>query len=227
MSEAGWIDISVALRNGCVQWPGDTPFDLQRVSDMKRDGTEYNLSAFSMSAHIGTHMDAPLHFLENAAAMETMPIDATLGPARVIEIADPNLVTVNELRPYAIAQGERILFKTLNSARQWQTDKFLEDFVHIPAPAARYLADCGIRTVGIDALSVGGYNADGAECHRILLGAGIWIIEWLDLSAIAPGDYELACLPLKLVGSEGAPARAALRSTPRPAAQTGYREGIW
>ena len=206
-----WIDISVALRNGCVQWPGDTPYQLTRVSDMKRDGTEYNLSSFSMSAHIGTHMDAPLHFLEDAPSMETMPLDATLGPARVIEIQDEHLIAVKELQPHSIQPGERILFKTRNSTVQWKTDQFLEEYVHIPATTAQYLVDRGVRTVGIDALSVGGYATDGPECHRILLRGGIWIIEWLDLTNIEPGDYELACLPLKMVGAEGAPARAALR----------------
>jgi arylformamidase len=206
-----WQDISVGLRNGIVNWPEDWPYELTRVADMRANGTEFNLSAISMSVHIGTHMDSPLHFLEDAASIETMPLDATLGPCRVIEIHDERLITIEELKPHAPQPGERILFKTRNSARQWTTDTFLEDFVHIPAPTAQYLADCRIRTVGIDALSVGGFNTDGGECHRILLRAGIWIIEWLDLRNVAPGPYELACLPLKLIGAEGAPARAAIR----------------
>jgi arylformamidase len=214
MTTGPWIDISVALRNGCVRWPGDVPYELTRIADMQRDGTEYNLSAISMSAHVGTHMDSPLHFLDGAPAMETMPLDATMGPARVIEIQDPSFITVEELESHRIQPGERILFKTINSTRQWVTNEFLQDFVHIPASTARYLADLGIRTVGIDALSVGGYETDGAECHRILMGAGIWIIEWLDLSNVEPGHYELACLPLKLNGAEGSPARAVIRKLP-------------
>ena len=206
-----WIDISIPLRNGCVNWPGDAPFQLTRVADMQRDGTEYNLSKIATSVHMGTHMDAPLHFVDGGRTMESMPLEATLGKARVIEIQHEKLITVEELVPHAIQAGERILFKTRNSARQWKTDEFLTDFVHIPASAAHYLVDRGILTVGIDALSVGGFDTDGPECHRVLLGAGIWIIEWLDLSAVDAGDYELACLPLLLVGSEGAPARAALR----------------
>jgi len=211
MTASSWIDISVALHNGCVRWPGDAPYELTRVADIRRDGAECNLSVISMSAHVGTHMDSPLHFLDGAPAMETMPLDATMGPARVIEIQSQSLITVEELEAYDIQPGERILFKTVNSARQWVTDEFLKDFVHIPASTARYLVDRGIRTVGIDALSVGGFETDGAECHRILLGAGIWIIEWLDLSNVEPGDYELACLPLKLNGAEGSPARAVIR----------------
>jgi arylformamidase len=209
MSE--WIDISIGLRNGILQWPGDTPYHLHRAFDMSRDGTEYNLSRLAMSVHVGTHMDAPAHFVRDGRTMESMPLDATLGPARVIEIHNPREITVEELAPYGIRRGERILFKTGNSARQWTTDVFLEDYVHINLAAARHLVEKGVRTIGIDALSVGEYVTDGPECHRILLGAGIWLIEWLDLSAVEPGDYELACLPLKLIGSEGAPARAAIR----------------
>lgn len=207
-----WIDISVALENDGLGWPGDTPYHRTVISDMERDGTEYNLSAITMSCHVGTHMDSPLHFLAGAPGMETMPLDATLGEARVIEIRDPELITVDELRPYGISRGERLLFKTANSLRQWKTREFLEEYVHIPAATAQYLVDCGVRTVGIDALSVGGFKTDGGDCHRILLGGGVWIIEWLDLSGVAPGRYELACLPLKLVGAEGAPARAAIRA---------------
>ena len=206
-----WIDISVPVRNGMVYWPGDRPYCMDRVADMQRDGTEYNLSAITLSVHVGTHMDAPLHFLKDARTMETMPLDATLGPARVIEICDERVIPIEELEPHNLQAGERILFKTRNSQRQWKTDEFLTDFVYIPAPTAKYLGDKKIRTVGIDALSVGGWEVDGAEAHRLILGAGIWIIEWLDLSEVEPGNYELACLPLKLVGAEGAPARAALR----------------
>jgi arylformamidase len=208
-----WIDISVALRNGMVHWPGDQPYLLTRVADMARDGTAYNLSIVQSSVHMGTHMDAPLHFVRDGRTMESMPLDATLGPCRVIEIQDPARVTIAELEPYAIQPGERILLKTRNSFRQWRTDQFLEDYVYLPVDTARYLARCEIRTIGVDALSVGGFPdaADNPEVHRILLGAGIWIIEWLDLSSVKPGRYELACLPLKMVNSEGAPARAALR----------------
>jgi arylformamidase len=206
-----WIDISIPLRNGCVNWPGDERFQLTRVADMNRDGTEYNISKISTSVHMGTHMDAPLHFVNGGATIDTMPLDATLGPCRVIEIQHPTQITVAELEPHEIQQGERILFKTRTSFEQWKTDEFLKDYVYIPVATAKYLVARGVRTIGVDALSVGGWDDENAECHRTILGAGIWIIEWLDLSQVEPGDYELACLPLKLVGSEGAPARAAIR----------------
>ena len=115
------------------------------------------------------------------------------------------------MRGHSLRAGERVLFRTSNSARCWQADTFVEDFVYISEQAADYLAETRVRTVGIDYLSVGGYHADGAKIHRTLLEAGIWIIEGLDLSAVRAGRYDMICLPVKLHGSDGAPARAVLR----------------
>ena len=140
-----------------------------------------------------------------------MPIDATLGPARVIRIDDPELIRVSEIEPHNISAGERVLFRTRNSDSAWKTSEFQTSFVHIPADTARYLAAKNVLTVGVDYLSVGGFNTDGPQTHQALLGAGVWIIEGLNLGGVEPGDYELVCLPLKMVGSDGAPARAVLR----------------
>ena len=167
-----------------------------------------------MGAHTGTHMDAPLHFLKDGAGLDDMPFSATLGPARIIAIADTGSVKPGELAGRDIRPGERLLFKTLNSSRAWRHPGFLEDFVHISREAAAFLSERGVRTVGIDYLSVGGFRKDGAETHRILLEAGIWIIEGLDLSGVEPGVYDLVCLPLRIMGSDGAPARAVLRPLP-------------
>ena len=205
-----WMDVSVALRNGMVTWRGDAKFERTSTLQMAQ-GDPCNLSQLSTTAHIGTHMDAPRHFLAEGAGMETMPIAATMGRARVIEIADPEVIRTSELEPHHLAKGERILLKTKNSAYCWKTDQFQEKYVYILPETARYLADRGIQTVGVDYLSVGGFKSGGPETHRILLGAGIWIIEGLDLEHVEPGEYELFCLPLKIIGSDGAPARAVLR----------------
>jgi len=206
-----FIDISIPLRNGMVNWPGDAPFS--RIETLKiANGDICNLSQFASSVHIGTHMDAPRHFLADGHGIETMPITATVGPARVIAIHDPELVRIKELEQHHLARNERVLFKTRNSEHHWKTHTFQEKFVHIPQDTARYLAQCGVQTVGVDYLSVGGYETDSAETHQALLEAGIWIIEGLNLEHVAPGDYELICLPLKLSGSDGAPARAVLRA---------------
>jgi arylformamidase len=134
-----------------------------------------------------------------------------MGEARVIEISDREQITVDELRLHQLRAGERILFRTTNSTRCWQAETFVEDFVYISEAAAIHLAEVGVRTVGVDYLSVAGFHADGVKIHRILLGAGIWIIEGLDLSAAPAGRYEMICLPVKLRDSDGAPARALLR----------------
>jgi len=207
-----WIDISVPLHAGMPHWPDDRPFhraETQKIAN----GDPCNLSEFSTSAHIGTHIDAPRHYLADGAGIESFPISAGVGRARVIAIRDPDLILVSELKPYRLAKHERVLFKTRNSKECWAAPEFQEKFVYIPPETAAYLADCCIQTVGVDYLSVGGYDTDGPETHRTLLKAGIWIIEGLNLKDVEPGEYELVCLPLKLVGSDGAPARAALRRT--------------
>src|SRR3712207_5659468 len=141
-----------------------------------------------------------------------MPLTATIGRARVIEIRDPESVKPAELHPHRLQRGERILFKTQNSSRRWSAEDFMEDFVYVSQVAARYLAERGIQTVGVDYLSVGGFRKDGEETHRALLEAGIWVIEGLDLSEVEAGEYGLICLPLKIERSDGAPARAILRA---------------
>ena len=208
-----FIDVSIPLRNDMVYWPGDAPFHRLQTLHIA-NGDVCNLSQISTSAHIGTHMDAPRHFLADGKGMETMPIEATIGPARVIAIQHPELIQVEELEPFHLKKGERVLFKTKNSEHHWKTHTFQEKFVHIPEETARYLAKCGVQTVGVDYLSVGGYETDSAETHRALLAAGIWLIEGLNLEHVEPGNYELIRLPLKIVGSDGAPARAVLRKLP-------------
>jgi arylformamidase len=205
-----WIDVSVPVRSGMVHWPGDTPVSVEQVQSLAR-GDAYNLSRLEMSAHSGTHMDAPLHFRTGARPIDALPFEAVIGPARVIEIRDAESIKPDELRGRRIRRGERVLFKTRGSARRWRAGAFDEGFVYIAKEAAQFLADRGVRTVGVDYLSVGGFKKDSSETHQILLDAGIWIIEGLNLSRIQPGRYDLICLPLRLQGAEGAPARALLR----------------
>ncbi|MBV8695473.1 MAG: cyclase family protein [Ktedonobacteraceae bacterium] len=206
-----WIDISVPLYTDLVHWPDDPSVQIERVTDLNR-GDVATVSKLSMCIHSGTHMDAPAHFLKGGASIDTMPIEATIGRARVIEIQDSESINSEELERLDIRQGERILFKTKNSTRAWQSASFVQDFVYISYEAAQYLAKLRIQTVGIDYLSVSGFTKDGPETHYALLAAGIWIIEGLNLSQVPSGTYELVCLPLKMLGCEGAPARAVLRS---------------
>lgn len=204
-----WIDISVPVTTDMARWPGDPDIQLERIASIGPKSF-CNLTAISMCAHTGTHMDAPLHFIDGGIAMEAMPLDAVIGPARVIEIFDPAKISRCELEQHALRRGERILLKTSNSTRLWKTNRFIEDFVYIAHDAAAYMAETGIRTVGIDAYSVGGFRNDLQETHVTLLAAGIWIVEGLMLEHAAPGEYDFICLPIKLVGADGAPARALL-----------------
>ena len=205
-----WIDVSVPLRSGMVVWPGDPPVRIEKAFDIDH-GDECNMSKVSMGTHSGTHMDAPLHYIKGGKGLDDMPFDASIGPARVIEIRDEESIKVEELIPHGICQGERILLKTRNSSRCWDKDVFFEDFVHISQKAAEFLIDRRARTVGIDYLSVGGFNPEGSRTHFTLLEAGIWVIEGLNLSALEPGNYHLICLPLKMLKSDGAPARAIVK----------------
>ena len=195
-----------------VHWPGDPGFESRlekKIGD--ENGSPCNLTHLNLSAHTGTHMDAPRHFIAGGDTMETMPLEAVMGSCRVIEIRDSTAITSSELEAHQLQRNERILFKTRNSSRSWESDDFDEDFIYISQDGARHITARGVQTVGVDYLSVGGFKKDGVETHVELLGAKVWIIEGLNLSEIEPGKYDLACLPLKIIGSDGAPARAALR----------------
>jgi len=205
-----WIDVSVPLCTGMVHWPTDPPVRIERFADMDK-GAVCNVSRVDMCAHVGTHMDGLNHFIKDGAPLDTVPFDALIGPCRVIEIKDGDSVKPAELMKHKLRQGERILLRTPNSKRPWWEADFDPKFVHISKEAARHMVDCAIRTIGVDYLSVGGYQRDGVECHQILLGAGIWVIEGLNLTKVRAGKYEIICLPVKIRHGDGAPARAILR----------------
>lgn len=200
-----WLDVSVPISAGMVYFPGNPPVDIEKVSDVEK-GDLCTISKLTMGAHTGTHIDAPIHFLPGGTGAEKVPLENLMGPARVIEITDPAAVKAEELRVHDPGTRERLLFKTSNSQRCWKTSRFVPDFVPIAEDAASHLARLDTLAVGIDYLSVG-----SAETHRTLLSAGVVIIEGLNLAGIPEGRYELLCLPLKILGSDGAPARVLLR----------------
>lgn len=205
-----WIDISIPIKTNMVHWPGDPAISVERRISIDR-GDVCNVSTIAMGTHTGTHMDSMLHFIAGGKSMDKLPFEATIGPCRVVEIKDPVAIRPEELVAHKLKKWERILFKTRNSKRSYAMPSFDEDFVYVSKEAAVYLAKVGIMTVGIDYLSVGGFKMDGIETHHALLGKGIWIIEGLNLAKVKPGKYELVCLPIKIEGGDGAPARAILR----------------
>lgn len=210
LSTSKWIDVTAPLHAGTPHWLGDPDPKIDRTSRIE-DGEVCNVSFMQMSVHTGTHMDSPFHFLADGIGMDQMPLDATIGPCRVVEVRDKESIKVKHLERLKLRKGERLLIKTINSKRCWKDGKFYKDFVYISQDAAAYMVERGIRTIGVDYLSVGGFFKDGVETHHHLLRASIWIIEGLNLSKIKPGKYDLNCLPLRIVDCDGSPARALLR----------------
>jgi arylformamidase len=193
------IDISVPLRTGMVTYPGDPKIRLELVQAIA-DGASANVSKLDLGVHTGTHVDAPNHFIEGAAGADKLPLDVLNGPCEVVAVA-----ALDESAAGAVPEGtERVLFKTTNS-ELWAQDTFPKSFERLDGAAAKALVERGVRLVGVDYLSVGDQDA-----HHALLGADVVPLEGLDLRGVEAGSYELRCLPLRLVGSDGAPARAVL-----------------
>jgi arylformamidase len=210
--KTNWIDISIPFRNKMVHWPTDPVPRVERIKDRDK-GDPVTLTEMQFIDHVGTHVDAPLHFIAGGRTIDKMPIDATMGRARVIEIKDPKSVTLKELMPHGIRRGERILFKTRNSVRCYKTDEFIDDYVYFDTDVAAYLVDRGVRVVGLDYISIGNYhdNKNLGDTHRILLEGGVYIIEGVNLAKVKAGRYDLICLPILLDKGDAASARAILR----------------
>ena len=200
-----WLDVSVPIYAGMVHFPDNPPIEIDTITHVER-GDVCTLSALRIGTHTGTHIDAPIHFLPGGTGAEEVPLVNLVGPARVIEIKDSDAVKAEELRVHNLGVRERLLFKTSNSDRCWETSQFVHDFISIAEDAASYLASLNTLAVGIDYLSAG-----SPETHRALLTAGVVIIEGLNLKGISQGRYELLCLPLKILGGDGAPARVLLK----------------
>ncbi len=205
-------DITIPIYPQMPVWPGDPPIQMQRISKMET-GAVANVTQISMTVHAGTHIDAPYHFLGGeTATVEQLPLNLLTGRAYVLHIADDiSLITADVLKKSEIPpRTRRVLFRTRNS-HLWEKkqEEFQKDFVALSPDGAQFLIDRGIILVGIDYLSIAPFE-DGAPTHTLLLEAGIIIVEGLDLSQVSQGRYSLYCLPLKLVGADGAPARAIL-----------------
>lgn len=196
------IDISVAVRPGMVIYPGDPDVRLERVSSIA-EGAAANLSRLDFGVHSGTHVDAPLHFIDGAPGAEALTLEVLVGPAVVVDARDADVLDAHAVEAVA-AGSQRVLFQTRNS-ELWALDEYVEDHVALTEHGAAALVRRGVRLVGIDYLSVGDEGA-----HHALLSAGVAVVESLDVRDVEPGEYTLVCAPLRLVGSDGAPARALL-----------------
>jgi arylformamidase len=209
-------DISVSVAPGeTPTYPGDPEIEIASWNSISR-GDPANVTVINFGAHTGTHVDAPAHFIEGAAGVASLPLEVLVGEAVVVEIpADAEAVEEQHVGADALGGATRVLFKTRNSAF-WAEPRgrFREDFTYVTHGAARALVAAGVRLVGIDYLSVEKFGSEDFQTHVTLLSAGVVIVEGLDLRAVEPGRYDLACLPLKLAAGsgDGAPARAILRT---------------
>ena len=203
-------DISVGISPEIPVWPGDAPVRLERVQSMDA-GAHANVSRFEAGVHVGTHIDAPLHFIPGGRSVEAIPLKTMIGRAYVIELKRAEVLDASTLEGAGIPpRTRRLLFKTRNSEYWTKGEpKFRRDFVAVDSSGAEWLVRKGVRLVGVDYLSVAPFG-NGAPTHRILLEAGVVIVEGLNLAAVARGRYTIYCLPLKLIGSDGAPARVIL-----------------
>jgi arylformamidase len=203
-------DISLPISETLVVWPRDPPVSVTQVSHLER-GDEATVSRLEMGAHVGTHVDAPAHFVRGGAGVDALDLDTLVGLALVAEARETDALTADVLAELAIPLGtERVLFHTRNSDL-WARGvrEFAEDFVAVTEDGARWLIERGIALVGVDYLSVAPFGAS-RPTHEMLLQAGVVVVEGLNLSGIRPGMYHLACLPLMIEGAEAAPARAIL-----------------
>ena len=203
------IDVSVPLDAGLPTYPHNTPFSLEPIKRIAR-GDSSNVSTLHMSAHTGTHVDAPRHFFDAGAGTESLALELLMGRARVIEVDSRAGIAAEDLAPIDLSDDIRVLIKTHNS-RLWGSPEFHQDYVGVTDSGAKYLVEHGIKVVGVDYLSVEKFHNPGAPAHHVLLGAGTIVIEGLNLRDVDPGVYEMFCLPLRIVGSDGAPARVVLR----------------
>ena len=204
-------DITLTISPDLVVWPDDSPVELSQVSSIA-NGDEANVTWIQMAVHTGTHIDAPCHFIDGAEFVEHIPIDLLTGRAYVLHVEDDvDLITKDLLENSHIPpRTKRVLFRTRNSDH-WKGSHttFDQDYVALDAEAAAHLIQRGVKLIGVDYLSVAPFT-DTAPTHVTLLEAGIVVVEGLNLGEVSQGRYTLYCLPLKIAGADGAPARAIL-----------------
>jgi len=206
-------DVTVSIRAGMPIYEGDPPVRIEAASALA-NGDSANVSFLHFGAHTGTHVDAPAHFIEGAAKIDSLPLDVLIGPVRVVHVPEDRTEIDSEfLSTCDLENVERIIFRTRNS-KFWNGESFRKDFTHLLPEAAEMLVNRGVKLVGIDYLSIEKFHSGHHRTHIALLSRGVVIVEGLNLSSVPAGDYELICLPLKIAegAGDGAPARVVLRT---------------
>lgn len=214
----GWTDVTYPIFEGMTGWPGqpETSYDVQSCIHC---GDQARVTVVTMSVHSGTHMDAPSHFLAQGIDVSRAPIDFGMGPVRIAEIdcpaeIQPAHLDAYEARTRPLQPGERLILRTPNSDKAfWLQDPFDTEYRGIGPEAAQWIVDKQLKMVGVDYLSVGPFHKGNPQTHRALMTGKVWIVEGIDLRKVQEGDYEMICLPLKMVGCDGSPVRILIKAT--------------
>ena len=204
------LDVSVLLAPGIATYPGNPELEITPVHRIA-EGDSSNNSRLVMGTHTGTHVDAPKHFFDDRPGVDALPLELLVGRARVIDLPHRGGITEKHLAEAGLREDLRVLFRTPNSALWNSPNGFHADYTYITEDGAKFLVDQGVKVVGVDYLSVEQFHKPGAPAHHALLGAGVIIIEGLNLSDAEAGRYEMYCLPLRIAGADGAPARVVLK----------------
>jgi arylformamidase len=205
-----FVDVSVLLAPGIPIYPGNPPFEMTAVKRIAK-GDSSNNSRLVMGSHTGTHVDAPRHFFDDRPGAESLALELLIGRARVIDLPHRGGLREAHLGAAGLREDLRVLLKSPNSALWNSSEGFHSEYTYLTEGGARLLVDQGVKVVGVDYLSVEQFKKAGAPAHRMLLGNGVIIIEGLNLSDVDPGQYEMYCLPLRIAGADGAPARVVLK----------------
>jgi arylformamidase len=202
-------DISVPIRTGGLVYPGNPEIEIALQQAVAK-GAGANVSIIRFGSHTGTHADAARHFFDDGQSVDLIPLERLIGPALLLSFPDDlRAIGAADLRKHDLKGQTRILLRTRNSALLSQKE-FVRDYTYLAPDGAQYLVDNGVELVGIDYLSIEQFHSGHHMTHRTLLARSVVILEGLDLSVPPPGEYQLICLPLRIQGCDGAPARAVL-----------------
>lgn len=203
-----FYDVTLPIVDDMIVYPGDQPVRYRRTHTIEKDG--YNWSEISCGTHVGTHIDAPVHFALTGANLDAMPYDLMVSEAIVVEIHD-DTITADTLKKTAVNDWRIILFKTRNQ-ELWQLKDFSKDYVSLTPDAAEFLVNKGTKLVGIDYKSIETFDTHDYPVHKILLGNNVFVIEGLYLNDVPAGRYKFYCLPMKLSAADGGPVRVLLET---------------
>lgn len=203
-------DVSLPLRDKMPLFPGDPAFKIEPFFQ-RVNGDPFNLAVLSLGTHSGTHVDPPSHYFDGGATVDQIPLEVLVGPGVVVDMRGRTEIDLSSLKEASLYDRTRVLFKTDNGPKL-RGQFFHEDYVHLTEDAAQYLVARSVMLVGIDYLSIERYGNWGAPVHRALLAANVLVVEAVDLLDVPPGPCEIYCLPLRIEGGDGAPARVLIQT---------------